>query len=125
MEHPLSSIHATASIGAGTTIGAFTVIGENVVIGEGGAIGNGVVIHAGSRLGAGVRVDDHAVIGKQPLRGPRSAITRATSSGRSRAARAMRPASSSPRRKAFRRSEGNTSARPSEWAANGGSCQPG
>jgi len=37
-----------------------------------------VVIHAGSRLGAGVRVDDHAVIGKQPLRGPRSAITRAT-----------------------------------------------
>jgi UDP-3-O-[3-hydroxymyristoyl] glucosamine N-acyltransferase len=77
MDPTLHSIHPTAAIGAGTTIGPFTVIGEHVRIAEGCAIGSGVVIHAGSRVGRGVRIDDHAVIGKQPLRGPRSAITRA------------------------------------------------
>ena len=78
MEHSLNSIHSTASLGPGTTLGAFAVIGENVVIGARCVIGNGVVVHAGSRIGDGVRVDDHVVIGKQPLRGPRSAITRTT-----------------------------------------------
>ena len=76
MEQALNVIHPTASIGAGATIGAFSVVGERVSIGEACVIGSGVVIHAGSRVGRGTRIDDHAVIGKTPLRGPRSAITR-------------------------------------------------
>ena len=33
------------------------------------------MVHDGSRLGAGVRVDDHAVVGKRPMRAARSATT--------------------------------------------------
>jgi UDP-2-acetamido-3-amino-2,3-dideoxy-glucuronate N-acetyltransferase len=77
---PLNVIHPSARIGAGTTIGAFSVVGENVSIGERCVIGCGVVIHAGSRVGDEVRIDDHSVIGKPPLRGPRSALTRDTPS---------------------------------------------
>lgn len=76
METTLNHIHPTARIGRGTTLGAFCVIGEGTCIGEGCAIGSGVVLHPGSRVGNRVRVDDHSVIGKQPLRSPRSAMTR-------------------------------------------------
>jgi UDP-2-acetamido-3-amino-2,3-dideoxy-glucuronate N-acetyltransferase len=76
VEHPQTVIHPTARIGTGSTIGAFSVVGENVSIGEACVVGSGVVIHAGSRVGRGTRIDDHAVIGKLPLRGARSAMTR-------------------------------------------------
>ena len=78
MEQALSAVHPTARIGRGTTIGAYTVVGEHVVVGEDCVIGNGVVLHPGTQVGDRVRIDDHAVLGKQPLRGPRSAITRAS-----------------------------------------------
>jgi acetyltransferase-like isoleucine patch superfamily enzyme len=53
----------------------FCVIEEDVSIGAGCRIGNGVVIHAGTKVGSNVRIDDHAVIGKAPMRAAISAIT--------------------------------------------------
>lgn len=67
---PSASVHATARIGA------FTVVEGRVQIGPDCAIGHHVVIHEGTKIGAGVRIDDHAVIGKLPMRAARSAITK-------------------------------------------------
>lgn len=75
MDQKLTSIHPSAALGAGTTVGPFSVVGEGSRIGARCAIGSGVVIHAGTCLGDGVRVDDHAVIGKAPMRARRSAMT--------------------------------------------------
>ncbi len=69
--HPGAQVHATSSLGA------FTVVGERVQIGAECTIGCHVVIHPGTRIGAGVRIDDHAVIGKLPMRAARSATTKA------------------------------------------------
>ncbi|MCD4652263.1 MAG: N-acetyltransferase [Candidatus Cloacimonetes bacterium] len=68
-------IDKTARVGTGTTIGSGSVINENVSIGADCKIGYHVVIHAGTRIGDGVRIDDHTVIGKQPMRSPRSIFT--------------------------------------------------
>lgn len=35
-----------------------------------------MVVHPGTQIGSGVRIDDHAVVGKQPMRSPNSAVTR-------------------------------------------------
>jgi acetyltransferase-like isoleucine patch superfamily enzyme len=63
-----SYIDASASLGEGTTVGRFTVIEKGVVVGRNVRIGHGVVLHAGARIGDDVRIDDHAVVGKQPMR---------------------------------------------------------
>lgn len=76
METMLNQIHPSATIGRGTTIGAFSVVAEGTRIGEGCTVGSGVVLHSGSIVGDRVRIDDHSVIGKQPLRAQRSAMTR-------------------------------------------------
>lgn len=73
------SIHPTARLGPRTAVGDFCVVSENVVIGEGCQIGHHVVIHAGSRIGGNVRIDEHTVVGKAPMRSPRSALTKAKS----------------------------------------------
>lgn len=73
------SIHPTAKLGARTRVGQFCVIGENAVIGEDCQIGNHVVIFPGTRIGNNVRIDEHTVVGKAPLRSPRSALTKAKS----------------------------------------------
>jgi UDP-3-O-[3-hydroxymyristoyl] glucosamine N-acyltransferase len=72
-----AQVHPAARLGAGVVVGHFCVIEAGVEVGDSAQIGHHVVLHAGSRLGAGVRVDDGAVVGKQPMRAARSATTRA------------------------------------------------
>src|SRR5205823_5329099 len=71
-----SAIHPSASVGAGTTFGEFCVVGADVTLGEGCRLGHHVVIHEGTRVGAHVRIDDHASLGKSPMRAANSATTR-------------------------------------------------
>ena len=66
----------TATIGAGTTYGEGCVFGPGVRIGPGCVIGHHVVLHAGTVIGNQVRIDDHASLGKTPMRAANSAVTR-------------------------------------------------
>ena len=69
MKHYISE---SARIGKNTEIGINAVILESVVIGENCRIGHNVVIHEGTEIGDNVRIDDNSIIGKKPLRSPRS-----------------------------------------------------
>lgn len=71
-----SVIHPSAQVGAGTTMGEFCVIGPNVTIGTGCKLGNHVVIHADTVVGNDVRIDDHASLGKVPMKAANSATTK-------------------------------------------------
>ena len=71
-----SVIHPSAVIGAGTTMGEFCVIGANVRLGAGCRLGHHVVIHEDTVVGATVRIDDHASLGKRPMKAANSATTR-------------------------------------------------
>lgn len=68
-------IHPSASIGVGSQHGHNSVISENVKIGENCRIGSGVIIHPDTIIGSNVRIDDHAVVGKLPMKAALSAIT--------------------------------------------------
>ncbi|MEL6716065.1 MAG: acyltransferase [Planctomycetota bacterium] len=68
-------IHPGARVASGVRIGEYAVIGEGVEIEPGTVLGHHVVVHAGTQIGADVRVDDHAVLGKRPMRAARSATT--------------------------------------------------
>ncbi len=69
-------ISPTSKIGAGSQLGHNVVIHDNVVLGENCRIGSGVVIHPDSVIGNNVRIDDHAVVGKLPMKAALSAITK-------------------------------------------------
>jgi UDP-2-acetamido-3-amino-2,3-dideoxy-glucuronate N-acetyltransferase len=69
-------IDKAARVAKDAEVGFGTVIGADAEVGPGCKIGHHVVIHAGSRVGAGVRIDDHATIGKQPMRAANSAVTK-------------------------------------------------
>jgi len=69
-------IHPSARLGDGTTLGAGCVIGENVRIGAQCRLGHHVVIHDDTVVGDGVRIDDHATLGKRPMRAANSATTK-------------------------------------------------
>ena len=69
-------IHPSAVIGDGTTLGEFCVIGEGVRIGKGCRIGHHVVIHADTQVADTVRIDDHASLGKRPMKAANSATTK-------------------------------------------------
>lgn len=71
-----SVIDASAVLGAGTIVGEGCVIGPNVRTGSGCRIGHHVVIHADTVIGNDVRVDDHATLGKLPMRAANSATTK-------------------------------------------------
>ena len=71
-----SVVHASARIGEGTTLGEFCVIGANVVIGAGCKLGHHVVIHEDTVVGNTVRIDDHASLGKRPMKAANSATTK-------------------------------------------------
>jgi UDP-3-O-[3-hydroxymyristoyl] glucosamine N-acyltransferase len=71
-----SVIHPSASIGAGATLGEFCVIGANVTLGAGCRLGHHVVIHPDTRVGTDVRIDDHASLGKSPMKAANSATTK-------------------------------------------------
>jgi len=70
------AIHPSARIGAGTTFGEYCVVGSDVTLGEGCRIGHHVVIHDGCVIGAATRIDDHASLGKTPMRAANSATTK-------------------------------------------------
>jgi UDP-3-O-[3-hydroxymyristoyl] glucosamine N-acyltransferase len=71
-----SVIHPTARLGEGTTLGEYCVIAADVVIGKGCRIANHVVIHPGTVIGDHVRIDDHASLGKLPMKAANSATTK-------------------------------------------------
>jgi hypothetical protein len=62
----------SARIGENTRLGINVIVLEDAAIGKDCLIGHNVVIHQGSRIGDGVRIDDNSIIGKEPLRSPRS-----------------------------------------------------
>jgi acetyltransferase-like isoleucine patch superfamily enzyme len=70
-----SVVHPSATVGAGTTLGEHCVVGANVKIGAGCRIGHHVVIHDDTVIGDLVRVDDHASLGKRPMKAANSATT--------------------------------------------------
>jgi acetyltransferase-like isoleucine patch superfamily enzyme len=69
-------IDASAVLGPGTTVGEGCVIGPNVRVGSGCRIGHLVVIHADTVVGNDVRIDDHATLGKLPMKAANSATTK-------------------------------------------------
>jgi acetyltransferase-like isoleucine patch superfamily enzyme len=69
-------VDPSASWESGTTLSDTCVIGPGVTIGSGCQIGHYVVIHAGTRIGNNVRIDDHATLGKLPMRAANSATTK-------------------------------------------------
>lgn len=71
-----SAVHPSATLGAGTTLGEGCVIGPNVSLGDGCRVGHLVVIHEGTRIGNQVRIDDHATLGKLPMKAANSATTK-------------------------------------------------
>jgi len=71
-----SVIHASARVGTGTTFGEFCVVGARAVLGEDCRVGHHVVIHADTVVGAQVRIDDHASLGKVPMKAANSATTK-------------------------------------------------
>jgi hypothetical protein len=72
----VSTVPVSANIAGDVTFGQGCIVGENVSIGAGCRIGHHVVIHEGTQVGANVRIDDHAVLGKLPMRAANSATTR-------------------------------------------------
>ena len=72
----MSRISTKATISAGVLIGENAVIDDDVVIGEGCRIGHNVVLYPGTRIGRDCRIDDNTVVGKQPMKAPRSATTK-------------------------------------------------
>jgi serine O-acetyltransferase len=72
---PTAQIDSSARIAPDAAVGHFTVIGAGVELGAGCRVGNHVVIHADSVVGHQVRIDDHAVLGKLPMRAARSTMT--------------------------------------------------
>lgn len=68
-------VHPGAELGAGVRVGEHCVIEEQVRIGAGTVLGHGVVVRAGTVVGENIRIDDHAVLGKLPMRSPSSATT--------------------------------------------------
>ncbi len=69
-------VHPTAVLGQGTTLGEGCTIGPQVIMGTGCRVGHHVVIHADTRIGDEVRIDDHATLGKLPMRAANSATTK-------------------------------------------------
>ena len=69
-------VHPTAVFGHGTTLGENCTIGAHVTTGKDCRIGHHVVIHADTKIGDNVRIDDHATLGKLPMRAANSATTK-------------------------------------------------
>ena len=71
-----SVIDRSALLGEGTTHGEGCIFGAGVKVGKGCRIGHHVVIHPDTRIGDDVRIDDHATLGKLPMRAANSATTK-------------------------------------------------
>jgi UDP-2-acetamido-3-amino-2,3-dideoxy-glucuronate N-acetyltransferase len=68
-------VHPDASIGDGTVLEHGAVVYPGARIGARCRIGCYVVVHPDTVLGDDVRVDDHAVLGKLPMKAAASAVT--------------------------------------------------
>ncbi len=68
-------VHPSAALGRDVQLGEGCVIEADVRLGAGCRIGHHVVIHAGTVVGDQVRIDDHATLGKRPMRAANSATT--------------------------------------------------
>jgi acetyltransferase-like isoleucine patch superfamily enzyme len=71
-----SVIDPSAVLGADVVLGEGCAIGANVRIGSGGRLGHHVVVHPDTVIGDNVRIDDHASLGKRPMRAANSATTK-------------------------------------------------
>lgn len=71
-----ATLHAGPQLGAGTTHGEGCVFGAGVRAGTNCRIGHHVVLHEGTVIGNDVRIDDHATLGKLPMRAANSATTK-------------------------------------------------
>ncbi|MDQ7007550.1 MAG: DapH/DapD/GlmU-related protein [Acidobacteriota bacterium] len=71
----LCLVHPEARVAESADLGPGTVVHQGVSIGAGCRIGAYVVIHPGTVIGENVRIDDHAVLGKLPMKAAASAIT--------------------------------------------------
>lgn len=69
-------VHPDAMIGAGTTLGHGALVGARARVGANCRIGCYAVIHEDTVIGDDVRVDDHAVLGKLPMKAAASAVTK-------------------------------------------------
>jgi serine O-acetyltransferase len=72
---PTAQVDPTALLGDDTVVGHFSVVAAGVRLGAGCRVGHFVVIHDDTVVGDRVRIDDHAVVGKLPMRAVRSATT--------------------------------------------------
>ena len=72
----LTGVHPTAAVDPSATLGEGCVVGPGVRVGAGCRIGHHVVFHADTVIGAHVRVDDHATLGKLPMKAANSATTK-------------------------------------------------
>jgi acetyltransferase-like isoleucine patch superfamily enzyme len=73
----MNTIDPTARIAPDVRLGAGVLVGPGAEIGAGSVIGHGVIIHRDTRIGPNVRIDDHAVLGKEPMRAANTAVTSA------------------------------------------------
>lgn len=71
-----SVVHPSAVLGHDVQLGEGCVVEADVRIGAGCRVGHHVVIHAGTEIGERVRIDDHATLGKLPMRAANSATTK-------------------------------------------------
>ena len=71
-----SVVHPSAVLGPDVRLGEGCVIEANVRLGAGCRVGHHVVIHADTVVGDQVRIDDHATLGKLPMRAANSATTK-------------------------------------------------
>jgi len=69
-------VDPSATLDTGISLGEGCVIGPHARVGSGCQIGHWVVIHADTEIGNDVRIDDHATLGKLPMRAANSATTR-------------------------------------------------
>jgi len=61
-----------AKIGNNVILGKNVIIEDDVIVGNDCVIGHNVIIKDGVRIGDKVLIDDNSIVGKRPLRSPRS-----------------------------------------------------
>jgi UDP-2-acetamido-3-amino-2,3-dideoxy-glucuronate N-acetyltransferase len=71
----ISAVDRTAAIDPSATLGEGCVVGPGARVGPGCRLGHHVVVHADTVVGRDVRIDDHATLGKRPMRAANSATT--------------------------------------------------
>ncbi len=68
-------VHPQARLDPDVVVGEHCVLAAGVRIGRGSRLGHGVIVHDDTVVGQSVRIDDHAVLGKLPMKSLSSATT--------------------------------------------------